>query len=565
MAAGANSDGGSGVTDPGIRLLTKIGDFVEPLTRFDRGHLTLESSEHAVIDVAARQTFRVTFETGRSEGNGGLPPGVTEVADAAALARESAAQLAQAKALVPHKLATWGEQHGENPAERPGVDDCFTRPAPIGHVETCTPCNGVGKIPCPLCHGAATLTCEACSGRGSAPCPTCNASGEATCATCKGMRTVVIHKERKIRDEATGKVSVEHVQETATCGTCAGNGVVKCARCGGRTEITCATCNGQKTIPCTQCQGAGSKTCEACGGEGRRHFMATLSCSIREGFETTVRAGDAETAGVLKGLGTIERVMHFAGSHRATSEINADTFRRDTLAAVPVTIVSVRAGAGRAQVRGFGPDQEVLDYRNIAGMLLTDDLAVLEAQLLATRLVPPKVHEGLFGSLSEVMRSEANVTIAESAARKDVSEVERAFRGVVTGEYIRRAGAALKQAIGRAYWAGLAKGPVGVLAAPLLYLPVGLLVRAQGPGAETMAIVGVMLITFFGALAAHYWCVQQLQVRIAPGETPRISRIIDRLGLTLQWLGFAGAASVVLTLGVAWLTGALFPVRPPLP
>ena len=49
VAAGGNSDGGS-VTDPGIRLLTKIGDFVEPLTRFDRGHLTLESSEHANID-----------------------------------------------------------------------------------------------------------------------------------------------------------------------------------------------------------------------------------------------------------------------------------------------------------------------------------------------------------------------------------------------------------------------------------------------------------------------------------------------------------------------------------
>lgn len=564
MAAGGNSDGASGVTDPGIRLLTKIGDFVEPLTRFDRGHLTLESSEHVVIDVAARQTFKVVFETGKSEGNGALPPGVTQVADAAALVRESAAQLAQAKALVPHKLATWGALHGENPTEQPRVEDCFTPPAPLGHVEACLPCSGVGKIPCSLCTGAGTLTCEACAGRGSAPCTICNATGEVACATCKGLRTVVMHKERKIRDEATGKVTVEHVQETATCGTCSGNGRVKCARCGGRTEITCATCHGQKTIPCAQCHGAGSQTCQACGGEGRRHFMTALTCAIRQGFETNVRGGDSETAGVLKGLGTIERVLHFAGSHRATSEINADTFRRDTLASVPVTTVSVQAGAGRAQVRGYGPEQEVLDYRNIAGMLLSDDLAVLEAQLLATRLAPPKVHDGLFGSLSEMMRSEAHVTIAESAAKKDVGAVEQAFRGVVTGEYIRRAGAALKQAVGRAYWAGLAKGPVAVLAAPLLYLPVGLLVRAQGAGAQTMAMVGVMLMTFFGALAAHYWCVQQLQVRIAPGETPKLSRIVDRLGLTLQWLGFAGAASLVLTIGVAWLTGALFPERPAL-
>ena len=30
--------------------------------------------------------------------------------------------------------------------------------------------------------------------------------------TCKGLRTVVMHKERKIRDEATGKVTVDGVE-----------------------------------------------------------------------------------------------------------------------------------------------------------------------------------------------------------------------------------------------------------------------------------------------------------------------------------------------------------------
>ena len=54
MTAGSGSDEGF-TTDPGIRLLTKIGDFVEPLTRFDRGHLTLESSQHVNVDVIARQ------------------------------------------------------------------------------------------------------------------------------------------------------------------------------------------------------------------------------------------------------------------------------------------------------------------------------------------------------------------------------------------------------------------------------------------------------------------------------------------------------------------------------
>lgn len=565
MASGANSEGTSGQTDPGIRLLTRIGDFVEPLTRFDRGHLSLEGSEHTIIDVIARQTFHVTFETSRSEGNGPLPPGVMQVADAAALTRDSAGQLASAKAMVPHKLATWAEQHGENPLEKPSVADCFVPPAPLGHVETCVPCNGAGKIACSLCTGAGTLTCEACSGRGQTPCTTCKATGQTTCATCKGMRTILIQKERKQLDGKTGKQIVEHVQETVTCTTCAGAGMVKCARCSGKTEITCATCHGQKTITCTQCHGSGSKTCETCGGHGQRYFQATLSASVTENFETTVRTTTPETSAVLKGLGTIEQVLKYAGSHRATSEINADTLRRDTVASIPVTAVTVQAGKGRAQVHSFGPDQDVLDYRNIAGMLLTDDVTALEETLATTKLIPPKINDALFASLTDMLASKAHVTIAESAAKKDVSDVEREFRGVVTGEYIKRAGAALKTAVGRAYWALLAKGPLAVLTAPLLYLPMGLLVRSQGQGAATMTLLGVMLIAFFAALAAHYWVVQQMQKRIAPSETPKISRIVDRLGLTLKWLGFAGAAAIVLTLVVMALTNALFPppVAPP--
>ena len=212
MASGANSEGSSGTTDPGIRLLTRIGDFVGPLTRFDRGHLSLEGSEHSIVDVIARQTFRVTFETSRSEGNGPLPPGVTQVTDATALTRDSAGQLASARAMVPHKLATWAEQHGENPLEKPSVADCFIPPAPLGHVETCAPCNGAGKIACSLCTGAGTLTCDACSGRGQTPCTTCKATGQTTCATCKGMRTILIQKERKQLDGKTGRQIVEHVQ-----------------------------------------------------------------------------------------------------------------------------------------------------------------------------------------------------------------------------------------------------------------------------------------------------------------------------------------------------------------
>ena len=128
------------------------------LTRFDRGHLTLESSQHINVDVIARQVFRVTFETTRSEGNGGLPAGVTLTADSAATQRDSEAQLAASRAAVPTRLATWAAEHGETPTARPTVADCFSPLPPVGHVETCQPCQGAGKIECTLCHAAGTLT-----------------------------------------------------------------------------------------------------------------------------------------------------------------------------------------------------------------------------------------------------------------------------------------------------------------------------------------------------------------------------------------------------------------------
>ncbi|MDP3492773.1 MAG: hypothetical protein Q8R82_06630 [Hyphomonadaceae bacterium] len=561
VTAGSSSDGGM-ITDPGIRLLTKIGDFVEPLTRFDRGHLTLESSQHVNVDVVARQVFRVAFETIRSEGNGGLPQGVMLAADAAAMAQLSEGQLAASRAAVSARLSAWAAEHGERPAARPAVGDCFTALPAVGHVETCAPCQGAGKIACAVCEAAETLTCEACEGRGSNPCKACNATGDVTCATCKGMKTVVTHRERKVHDE-DNNARIEHVQETATCGSCNGTGITRCGKCGGRSAIICATCHGQKTIPCASCKGAGSNRCETCGGEGRRHFTAQVSCAIRETFETNVRTPDPETTSVLKGLDSIDRVLGLAATYRSAAETSADTLRRETTAVTPVTTVTVVAGGSRAQVRGFGPQQDVLDYRNIAGMLLSDDLGVLEEALLATRLMPPRVTDAMHGSLATVLASEANVAIAENAAKKDQSGIASRFRGVVTADYITWAGGAIKTAMTRAYWAMMAKGPVAVLAIPLILMPIDLLVRGQGQGGRLMALLGVMLMTFFAALAAHYWVVQELQKKLAPEGAPKIQRIVDKLNLTLHWLAAAGVAAAVLTVVVASLTGLLLPMSPP--
>ena len=127
MASGSKpANGGSAQpADPGARLLLQIGNFLEPLTRFDRSHLTMSESRHEAVAVSAKQTFKVAYEVKTRQGNGGLPPGVLHVADDAELQREIDTRFKATKASAPQRLAAWAEAHGEDAFARPGLADCF--------------------------------------------------------------------------------------------------------------------------------------------------------------------------------------------------------------------------------------------------------------------------------------------------------------------------------------------------------------------------------------------------------------------------------------------------------
>lgn len=565
MASQSNGDKADekGVSDPGdpaARLLVRIGNFVEPLTRFDRSHISMEGSRHEMVGLMARQVFRVSFETQRSEGNGGLPQGVSEVADAAALARESEAQLAAARANVPARLAAWAETHGEDPLARPAVEDCFTKAPPLGHVELCASCQGAGKVACSVCLGAKELTCAACKGKGSSNCEVCEASGAVACQTCKGAGTVIEQKQRKVWDDVMGQERIEHYQETVACPVCDRAGSVKCRRCAGSGQLTCPICHGAKMTACAQCRGTGAEPCKTCSGEGRRYRIASLSCTIKETFEVAPRTADPEIASVLKTRSEIGEILKLASSYHATAEANADTLRRDTLAMTPVTSVVIAVAEERVMIRGFGAEQTVLDYKNIAGILLAPDLVALGIAISSTQLFPPRTSEQLHEALSLVLASEANVTLA-MAAKKDTAEIEREFRGVIAGDYVKRAATQVRKGLGRAYWAGLARGPMAALALPLFFAPIDLFMRGSSMGSRVGILAAIMALTFGLCAAGHFWVVRQLQKRISPRGAPRIGPLLDKLGLTGAWLIGAGAVAIVLTLLIAGLTSSLFPSR----
>ncbi len=545
--------------DPSLRLLTRVADFVEPLTRFDRGHLVLEASQHRIIEVAARHSFRVALSFDRGAGSGVLPVGVVQVATAQAMAAESDAQLAAARAGIPGRLADWAGQYGEDPQRRPAVPDCFAPPPVIGHVEACGSCNGRGKIDCRACNAAGAVECPACSGRGSRPCPACKESGTERCSRCHGQGYEIAHRQETVWEAATNTARTQNVPERRTCGGCGGSGSVACTRCGGARQETCSRCAGQRKVTCETCKGAGALGCEACASTGKRHFTSQLVCAITETFESAPRSADAEVAGILKTLPSIEDVLRYAEAHRATAETDASTFRRETVAPIPVTSIVVAVGPRRTRVHGFGPTQDIRDFANIAGILLSDDLDTLEAALPATRLTPPRTTPEMDNALASALASEANVAIAEKPGARGLAVVLQDFRGLLTEDHVRRTSAAIGKAVRRAYWSAMLRGPVAVLAIPLLQFPVELVLHRLDPAARLSAMLGVMLLAFGGAIAAHMLVVRMLERRLAPGGTPRLWRIMSRQGHLRDWLLGAAAVIVAGTLAAAGLANLISP------
>ena len=102
-------------------------------------------------------------------------------------------------------------------------------------------------------------------------------------------------------------------------------------------------------------------------------------------------------------------------------------------------------------------------------------------------------------------------------------------------------------------------GPMALLAIPLVQFLVQFLVRGQDPGNQTMAMFGVMLLAFGGAIGAHIWCVLLVQRCIRPDGIPKMSSVIDRLGLTTAWLVGAATWCVVATYAIALVASLMLP------
>jgi len=154
--------------------------------------------------------------------------------------------------------------------------------------ETCTPCDGKGRVKCARCQGSGAVTsterkecptcCDSerkgqvCSQR---RCGKCGGSGQITpwCSTCNGKGVV-----RGSGRDAFGKIRLDTRETCSSCGGSKKGYPISCPGCAGHGEVdlwqTCATCRGRGFITsgeketCPVCDGKGDLKCERCDGRG---------------------------------------------------------------------------------------------------------------------------------------------------------------------------------------------------------------------------------------------------------------------------------------------------------
>lgn len=136
----------------------------------------------------------------------------------------------------------------------------------------CRQCQGVGREPCPVCHGRGVVICEGCEGFGKVDCPDCE---------LVRVRDVVVsrpsHADRMV---SVGCPSCDF--EGGDCPDCEAHVPdLSWTRIPDRGEVRytsrhpCRTCRSRGWLPCPSCDN-GLRPCDACGGTGFKRTPCSL-------------------------------------------------------------------------------------------------------------------------------------------------------------------------------------------------------------------------------------------------------------------------------------------------
>lgn len=521
------------------RTAEVIGAHLEATTRFkgsDLKELSPDLDSEAELVVTTRQRIDLDIETATHPGR--LPPGTPARPDTAALDAALQQRLASAESRVATHIQQWA-------TETPGR---YRRLLPDTHLAhdllgealgtewPCAACAQQGRRACTGCTGSGILICPDCQGRRRGTCRECRGLGRLACAACEGRG--------RVQPAPGAQATPGPAPPPVPCAACS-QGWLNCVACAGQGEQDCARCSASGSIVCPDCQGGRTLDCPDCATTGWQHRLGRLRERLEVQDLLEVHHPDPTVAAAITGrppeITTLDTLCTVEQVRYTTAPLAVQAVQRLKLA---VRQASLLVAGQPMQFTALGPALTVVDFQQVAAVLMTHDLVTLEKNAAGSG-------RHLGEALQRFLQSPLN---REIAWRTPAADIERQHPGMVDAAYQVRAVQAVQQAIERRWrqqvWRPTLAclGGVGIVAGLAVALGSGRLGVAWTVLLATGLAVGLGVVAW---VAAEWRVRRDLARSLGTAEGDRLLRPLRQAGGVRRWQGQSLAAAVVVALAAA--------------
>lgn len=552
---------------PGL-VLGVVAAHIEPVTRFDAADLTQTAPEETYglpVEITVDQF--VSFSESVHTGPARLPAGTDKHPGEYGFRQDLSERLARAQEEAPRALQAWAnEQVGSYRRLMPRSAGFLRAPGSVGYEHTCHQCSGACQVSCPSCSGVGHTNCHACFGAGKINCYSCHGTKHLSCSSCGGRGSWTEQVSQQTWNHSSNSYVTSYQTVYRSCSACSSSGRTTCYHCGYDGKISCSGCFGKGHIDCARCHATGRIDCPGCLASGIQHVRGTITAEVVHDETLSVVTPDETLRALVEHKVPREDMPQLGALLDVLHSVQGQALETRHRLRLDVRRASLRASDDDFVLYGFGPEARVFSFENIAGHMLADDLAALEARVAGSARWRRHRGSDLLDTTADFLRSELNMLIAERVADAKASPedaaaaVETHFKGLVDQAYVARATTALRTALARLYGSELTE--------PAIYL-CGLTALAAGALYGTgWPAPGVWQPVLWslggGALAwlALEWTTRRRIARHFDGDFGR--RVLEQLkanGSVKRWrIGMGVAAPVAVWLALVG-TGMLPFVR----
>lgn len=528
------------------RTAEVIGAQIEATTRFKASELKeLSPDVESTADLIVTTRQRIDLEIDTSSHPGRLPPDIPAQPDTAALETALLLRLATAESQVATRIQQWAtEEPGRYRRLLPGAS-VFSDAAneTIGTEWPCAACGQRGRTACPGCTGSGAQTCPDCQGRRHGACRECRGLGRLACPSCEGRGLVRSTSTPAPAETQTGTGAVPApTPEPAMvpCAACS-QGWLNCQACAGRGEQDCARCAASGRIVCPDCHGEQELACPDCAATGWHHRLGRLRERLEVEDLVEVHHPDPAIAAAITrrepDVATLETTCTVEQVRYTTAPLAVQAVQRLKL---PVRQANLLVAGQPMQFAALGPALEVVDFQQVAAVLMSHDLVTLEKNATGSG-------RHLGEALQRFLQSPLNQDIA---TRAPAADLERLHPGLVDDAYRARAVQSVQTSVER-LWQQQAWRPTlacvggaGVLAA--------LAVALGSPriGVVTASLLGVA-VAVVAWVAADWRTRRRLARALNIAQADRLIHPLRRSATVRRWQVRSLVAAVVVTVASA--------------